>query len=65
MLVPSDHKDLRREHGFRRRMRRLIRTSALPWRAKADLCAVLAGSGSEAAWELYKQYSREDDNGRQ
>lgn len=54
MLEPSDHKRLRRNHGFARRMRRLIRTSALPYKDKAELCAALAGSGPDAAWELYK-----------
>lgn len=54
MLAPSDYVRIRRNHGFARRMRRLIRTSALPYKDKAELCAALAGSGPDAAWEIYK-----------
>jgi len=62
MLSPSEYKHLRQEHGFRRRMRRMIRGSALPWWAKAELCRALAGQGPGAAWELYKRIKNEVDN---
>ena len=55
MLAPSDYARFRRDHGFARRMRRLIRTSALPYGVKSELCAALARSGPDAAWEIYKQ----------
>lgn len=54
MLDPADHRHLRRRHGFTRHMRRLIRTSALPYRDKAAMFWALAQHGPDAAWELYK-----------
>lgn len=62
MLEPSDYKQIRRNHGFVRRMRRLVRTSALPWWAKVEVCAALARSGPDAAWAVYERLKNEVEN---